>query len=119
METQKTTTLSQLVNGVKREELRKSKLLAPFGWLQHFPAAPRRALHSSPRNPCTGSKPTRAAKKRKLSVPEAPKYIKVRKVFDLSRLHLVLFGLSQLILIYSLVQSKWTRAVCLLKITCF
>ena len=40
METQKTTTLSQLVNGVKREELRKSKLLAPFGWLQRFSAAP-------------------------------------------------------------------------------
>ena len=29
-----------------------------------------------------------------LSVPEAPKYIKVRKVFDLSRLHLALLGLS-------------------------
>ena len=44
-------------------------------------------------------------------MPEAPKYIKVRKVFDLSRLHLVLFGLSQLILTYSLIQSKWTSGL--------
>ena len=70
-----------------------------FGWLQRAAARARHtACQCRHRRFRRRSRPHQAAgswaAKRRLSVPEAPKYIKVRKVFDLSRLHLALLGLS-------------------------
>ena len=70
-----------------------------FGWLQRAAARARHtACQCRRRRLRRRTRPLQAAgswaAKRRLSVPEAPKYIKVRKVFDLSRLHLALLGLS-------------------------
>ena len=71
-----------------------------FGWLQRAAARARHtaACQCHRRRFRRRTRPHQVAgswaAKRRLSVPEAPKYIKVRKVFDLSRLHLALLGLS-------------------------
>ena len=70
-----------------------------FGWLQRAAARARHtACQCHRRRFRRRTRPHQAAgswaAKRRLSVPEAPKYIKVRKVFDLSRLHLALLGLN-------------------------
>ena len=70
-----------------------------FGWLQRAAARARHtACQCRRRRFRRRTRPHQAAgswaAKRRLSVPEAPKYIKVRKVFDLSRLHLALLGLN-------------------------